>query len=95
MNALRHQLAQQAAVAVVSRITFSKREAADALGVSVDFFEQHVMSELRVIRRGRLVLVPVDELRRWVEKNAALTVTRRRASEPSTESRSRDDRFIR
>jgi excisionase family DNA binding protein len=49
-------------------------EAASSLGVSIDFFEAHVQGELRLVRRGRLVLVPVSELERWVERNAALTV---------------------
>jgi hypothetical protein len=34
------------------RLALSKQEAADALGVSVDFLEEHVMHELRVVRRG-------------------------------------------
>ncbi len=55
----------------VSRLTLTPQEAADALGVSRDFFDEHVKPELRVIRRGRLVLVPVRELERWVDENAA------------------------
>lgn len=55
----------------VVRLTLSPQEAADALGVSRDYFDQHVKPELRVVRRGRLVLVPVRELERWVEENAA------------------------
>jgi excisionase family DNA binding protein len=54
-------------------VTLTRHEAADALGVSVDHFERHVLSELRVIRSGRLVLVPVAELRRWAERAAAST----------------------
>ncbi len=53
------------------RLTLSPQEAADALGVSRDYFDAHVKPELRVIRRGRLVLVPVRELERWVDENAA------------------------
>ncbi len=52
-------------------MTLSPQEAADALGVSRDYFDAHVKPELRVIRRGRLVLVPVRELERWVDENAA------------------------
>ncbi len=52
------------------RLTLTPREAAEALGVSRDFFDAHVKPELRVVRRGRLVLVPVRELERWVEENA-------------------------
>ena len=55
----------------VARLTLSPQEAADALGVSRDYFDAHVKPELRVIRRGRLVLVPVRELERWVDENAA------------------------
>jgi len=53
------------------RLTLSPQEAADVLGVSRDYFDAHVKPELRVIRRGRLVLVPVRELERWVDVNAA------------------------
>ncbi len=52
------------------RITLTPVEAAAALGVSRDFLDDHVKSELRLIRRGRLVLVPVRELERWAEANA-------------------------
>ena len=42
--------------------------------MSVDFFEEHVMHELRVVRRGRRRLIPVGELERWLEANAELTL---------------------
>jgi excisionase family DNA binding protein len=58
----------------VPRFALTRLEAAQSLGVSVDFFETHVQSELRVIRRGRLVLVPVSELQRWCDRNAARTL---------------------
>lgn len=53
------------------RLTLSPTEAAEALGVSRDYFDAHVKPELRVVRRGRLVLVPLRELERWVDENAA------------------------
>ncbi len=53
------------------RLTLSPADAAAALGVSRDFFDAHVKPDLRVVRRGRLVLVPVRELERWVDVNAA------------------------
>jgi len=47
-------------------------EAAAMLGVSRDFFDEHVRPELRVVRRGpRLILIPVVELERWLERSAS------------------------
>ena len=54
----------------LARLAFSKVEAAQALGVSVDFFEEHVMHELRIVRRGRRRLIPVRELERWLDDSA-------------------------
>ena len=46
-------------------------EAPEALGVSHDFFREHVASELRWVRRGRKKLVSVRELERWLEENSS------------------------
>jgi excisionase family DNA binding protein len=46
-------------------------EAPQALGVSHDFFREHIAGELRWVRRGRKRLVAVAELERWLERNAA------------------------
>ncbi len=51
-------------------------EAAEALSVSRDFLDQHLRNELRVIRRGRKVLVSIRELERWLERSAALALER-------------------
>jgi excisionase family DNA binding protein len=59
---------------LANRLTLSPAEAAEVVGCSRDFFDEHVKPELRVVRRGRLVFVPVRELERWVEENAARTV---------------------
>lgn len=56
------------------RLALTKAEAADALGVSVDFLERHVMHELRIVRRGRRRLIPVAELERWIESTAVHTL---------------------
>jgi excisionase family DNA binding protein len=56
--------------APVARVTLSREEAAAALGVSLDTFERYVQSELRIIRLGRLRLVPVAELERWAGEAA-------------------------
>jgi hypothetical protein len=54
------------------RLSIGPREAAEMLGVSRDFFDEHVKPELRIIRRGsKMILIPVAELQRWVEESAA------------------------
>src|SRR5690242_2163162 len=58
------------------KLALSKVDAANALGVSVDFFEDHVMSDLRIVRRGRRRLIPIGELHRWLETNAHRTLER-------------------
>jgi excisionase family DNA binding protein len=59
---------------ILPRITLTPVEAAAALGVSRDFFDEHVKPELRIVRRGRLVLVPVRELEGWADANAERTL---------------------
>jgi hypothetical protein len=49
-------------------------EAASALGVSPDFFDERIRPELRLIKRGRLILVSVRELENWAAANAANAV---------------------
>lgn len=61
------------------RLALSKAQAAEALGgISVDSFERHVMPHLRVVRIGESrharVVIPVAELERYLEQNAALPV---------------------
>jgi hypothetical protein len=57
-----------------ARIALTKQEAAAAIGVSVDFFEAHVQTDLAVVRQGRKVLVPVAELERWISEHASRTL---------------------
>jgi hypothetical protein len=52
-------------------LALRKPELALALGCSVDFVDQHVWPELRIVRRGRLALVDVRDVERWLEANAA------------------------
>lgn len=56
------------------RLALSKAEAASTLGVSIDFFEEHVMPELRIVRRGRRRLIPLTELQRWLDDSAYRTL---------------------
>jgi hypothetical protein len=57
------------------RVALKKVEAAEAIGLSVDSFERYVMPDLRVVRVGSgahpRILIPLRELERWVERNAA------------------------
>jgi excisionase family DNA binding protein len=55
-----------------ARLVLSIEEAAGALSISRDSFERHVMAELRLVRIGRRLLVPVDELERWIEREMAM-----------------------
>jgi len=55
------------ALAPVPRVALTRSEAASALGISVDSFERHVQPDLRLIRRGRMILVAVSELDRWAD----------------------------
>lgn len=54
----------------VPRVALTRAEAAASLGLSVNSFERHVQPHLRLIRPGKVRLVPVTELTRWVERNA-------------------------
>jgi len=56
----------------VTPIALTRAQAAQALSISMDSFERYVQPEVKTIRRGRLVLVPVRELERWVEQNSEL-----------------------
>lgn len=46
-------------------------EAPAVLGVSHDFFREHISSDLRWVRRGRKKLVSVRELERWLDESSA------------------------
>lgn len=54
----------------VPRVALSRMEAAQSLGMSLDSFERHVQPELKLIRRGKLRLIPFVELERWANENA-------------------------
>lgn len=52
------------------RLALSIAEACDALGVSWDFWAEHVAPDVRIVRRGRRKLVPVAELEAWLDREA-------------------------
>lgn len=58
----------------IPRLALTRAEAADAIGMSVDSFDRYVQPHIRLIRKGKLRVVPVAELERWLVNNAeALT----------------------
>ncbi len=52
------------------RLMLRVREAAEALGMCEDSFVRHVAPEVAMVRRGKLRLVPVKELERWIDENS-------------------------
>jgi hypothetical protein len=60
--------------APVPRVALMREEAAASLGISLDSFERHVQPDIRMIRCGRLRLVPVAELARWAYEQAEKTL---------------------
>jgi hypothetical protein len=61
-------------VGSIPRLALTREEAAASIGMSLDSFERHVQPTLRLVRLGRMRLVPISELNRWLEHNAALTL---------------------
>jgi len=61
-------------LAPIPRLGLTREEAAKALGMSVDSFERHVQPSIRMCRLGRMRLVPIGELQRWLEENAERTL---------------------
>jgi excisionase family DNA binding protein len=51
-------------------LALSPDAAAAALSMSRDHFDRYVRDELRLVRSGRKVLVPVKQLELWLERNA-------------------------
>ena len=58
----------------VPRYTLTRREAAASLGISLNHFERRVQPELKVVASGQLILIPVTELERWVQRHARYMV---------------------
>jgi hypothetical protein len=56
-------------------VALTRDEAAAAIGMSLDSFERHVQPDVRMVRRGKLRLVPLHELERWADEQAEATLT--------------------
>jgi hypothetical protein len=54
----------------VSKKALNKADAAQSLSMSVDSLERYVLPGVRTVRMGKLVLIPVGELDRWLDENA-------------------------
>ena len=70
----RHRLSPVAKQWRSSPLALTPEEAAVALSMSRDTFDRFVRDELRLVRVGRKVLVPVRELERWLDRSAARTL---------------------
>ena len=73
----------------VPRLGLTIEEAAEAVGVSESSFKRHVQPDLRIVRRGRLRIVPIPEIERWLEGNASLAGSSRPSRLPQTIKRPR------
>jgi hypothetical protein len=63
------------------RLALDVAESCEALGVSWDFWTQHVAPEVRIVRRGRRKLIAVAELERWLDANAHAVLDPRGATQ--------------
>jgi excisionase family DNA binding protein len=52
-----------------TRVALRPREAAEALGISERTLRQ-LLPELPTVRRGNIVLIPVEQLRKWLREES-------------------------
>lgn len=52
------------------RLGLSIEEACESIGVSWDFWREHVAPSVPIVRRGRRKIVPVAALEQWLLDNA-------------------------
>jgi hypothetical protein len=58
------------ALAPIPRLGLSLDEAGAALGMSRDSFDRYIAPHIRIVRLGRMRIVPVSELARYVDEHA-------------------------
>lgn len=63
------------------KLALQRKDAAAALGISVDSFDRHVRPELKCVYIGDTRLWPVAELERWLAARAMMPGT---SSAPAT-----------
>ncbi len=78
MGVLRTGIATKTSAQATPRLALTPDQAAEALGVSRDTLERHILRELRVVRRGRRILISVAELERWLDANSTALFGSRR-----------------
>jgi hypothetical protein len=61
-------------VVEVEQLAVRPERAAELLSMSDDFFRKHVLPHVAVVYVGRLRLVPIKALARWLEDNAVRRV---------------------
>ena len=54
----------------MERLALRPDEAADAIGIGRTMFYEEVLPQLRCVYLGRVRLVPVSELEKWLERQA-------------------------
>lgn len=54
----------------IPRVLLTRAEAAASLGVSPNFFDEHMRPDLKAVTINSLTLFPVRELERWATQNA-------------------------
>ncbi len=61
-------------IGAVPRVAVTREEAAASLAMSLDSFERYVQPSIRMLRCGRMRLVPVAEVVRWADEHAEQSV---------------------
>ena len=61
-------------------VAVTREQAAAMLGMGLTSFESYVQPHIRIIRRGKLRLVPVKELEQWCDENAEAVFAKRNAT---------------
>ncbi len=54
------------------RLTLTRKEAAERLGVSLRHFERHIQPHIPCVYSGQLRLFPIAGLERWVDEKATM-----------------------
>lgn len=67
-------MADKLAAEYIPTLALTPDQAAAALSMSRDSFDRYVRDEIKMVRRGRLTIVPFTELVKWLETNAAVTL---------------------